>query len=833
MTDMKRYIPGYGPCTKPDLLILGEAPSYAELEAGRPFVGPAGKQLDYLLRDAQIDRSQCWLTNVSKYFVPFPEDRKKKIPFHVRCKQAGIDLQQQVEELQVEINSVNPNCILVLGGTALEAVTKYKSITDYRGSILHGMGRKLVPSYHPAHLIHSEGSEILGYWVRQVMLFDFMRAKKQSSFPELKLPYRNLSVCKSSWQLAEFISQGKMRAKGRYKLALDIEAQECIPICLGLAFDEKNGICVPLWNTRNISNIPTADMVSIWILLANLIFDSSIDIIGQNFKYDQDKITRLGLRIHKLASDTMLKAFAINPELPKNLAFNTSIYTEEPFYKNEGMYEGALHDLFIGCARDACVTWEVDTKMDPDLDELGMRPFYENFLMKLHDLYLDIENEGFRIDENRREELLRKYIAMDEELNFELFEIAGKIINVNSWQQVQDFLYTYLNLPYKTTTGEEELTVLLNSSHVKTETQKRAIDIILTKRRVLKTINTYILAYPDYDGRMKSTYFLCLKTGRTSTGQQEPPIRPKHDKLTGEETDKKTKVKYLGTAFQTMTKHGDIGQDVRSMYIADEGEIFIQADSSQAEARVVALLANDDKMLKAYDEHDIHALTASWFMGGTEESWSKKTLGYEHPNRFIGKTLRHAGHLGAKKRRAATEVNTMARKYKINIKISESEADRYLKIFHAMSPNIQKVFHAEIIRCVEKQRILTAPLPFGIDAPHGGKRIFYERHGDELFREAFSYIPQRAVSDNTKAAALRIKGKHPWIRIILESHDALLCSVPIEKRFVAGAIIKQEMERAIDFSACSLPRRSLSIPCELETGYNYQELKKFKIEVAV
>ena len=77
----------------------------------------------------------------------------------------------------------------------------------------------------------------------------------------------------------------------------------------------------------------------------------------------------------------MLKAFAINPELPKGLAFNTSIYTREPFYKDEGMYEGELRDLLLGCARDACVTYEIDEQWNADLDELGVRKFYDNFLM--------------------------------------------------------------------------------------------------------------------------------------------------------------------------------------------------------------------------------------------------------------------------------------------------------------------------------------------------------------------------------------------------------------------------------------------------------------------
>lgn len=256
--------------------------------------------------------------------------------------------------------------------------------------------------------------------------------------------------------------------------------------------------------------------------------------------------------------------------------------------------------------------------------------------------------------------------------------------------------------------------------------------------------------------------------------------------------------------------------------------VFIQADSSQAEARVVFLLANDEQALQDIDTHDYHALTASWFFGGCEEDFSKKILGYESPIRFAGKTLRHAGHLGAGKRRAATELNTQARKYKISIQINEAIAERALKIFHSKQPKIQGVFHNGIIECLKKDRKLLAPVPYGINSKVGGLRTFYERWSEELFRQAFSYIPQRTISDNTKAAGLRIKKQIPQIKIYLEAHDALLFSAPEVHVDEWGQIIKYEFERPIDFSNCSISRRSLVIPCEIEIGDNYKELKKFK-----
>lgn len=826
--DENTYVPAIGN-DKCKLMILGEAPSYNEVAAKRPFVGASGKELDKLLKDAGINRQDVWLSNVCKYFVP-PNTGKKKIPFLVRAKMHGIDIDKELEALQNEINQIRPNCILGLGGTALWALTGNKSIKAYRGSILHGMGRKTVCTYHPAHLLYQDAGEFKGYWNRTVMVLDFKRALEQSLSPEYEVPNRNLSICRSNNQLEDFIS----RYKNHTRPSIDIEARGlCIPNCIGLAFTQHEGLTVPLWNKGEIENlmvISDNEMVRMWITLAK--FLGNQDVVGQNFKYDQDKLARLGFQIRGLASDTMLKSFVINPELPKGLAFNTSIYTEEPFYKDEGMYEGKLEDLLIGCARDSCVTKEIDLKMDADIDELEMRDFYENYILKLHDMYLDIENEGFYVNPETKTKLLHKYVGKTEDLAHEMYQLTGAYVNTGSPKQVGALLFGVLGLPIRAGTGEEELTTLLNLSGAKTklnDRDRRTVEIILEKRRVDKTIDNYLMAVPDYDGKMKTTFYLCLETGRTSTGQLEPPIRPVLEYVNNK--GKKVK-KNIGTAFQTMTKHGDIGQDVRSMYEPEKGYVFLQADSAQAEARVVFLLADDEQALKDIDTHDYHALTASWFFGGCEDDYSKRKLGYESPIRFAGKTLRHAGHLGASKRRAATSVNTDARKFKINLPpMTEQEAERALNIFHTKQPKIRQVFHAGIIQALEKnRRYLIAPPPYGIQSKFGGKRQFFERWGDELFRQAFSYIPQRTITDNTKAAGLRLKNRIPNLRIILESHDSLLFMVREKEVDDLAPIIKEEFERPINFENCSLSRRSLVIPCEIEIGYNYQELSKFKMK---
>ena len=818
---MHIYVPGKGnPNAK--ILILGEAPSYEEETALTPFVGPSGRFLDSALRDVGINRGECWITNACKFMVPPNLKDGRQVPFLKRAKEAGIDIDKQLNELRTEISAIQPNIIVALGGSALWAISGKSPITKWRGSIINAMGFKTIATYHPAHILHQDG-EVKGYWNKAVMMLDMKRALQQSHFRDIRPPVRNLHVIKSSAELYDFIQRNANASEP----AIDIEARKCIPICIGIAFTPHEGITVPLWNIDGISDIPTPDLVNIWRMLAEFLAEQ--DIVGQNFGYDRDKIRRLGFIVRSLHDDTMLKAFAINPELPKNLAFLTSVYTEEPYYKDEGMYEGEIHDLLIGCARDACVTKEVNNKLQVDIDEMHLDKYYRNFLLPLHDLYsynenLDaIEQMGFRVDEEVRAILIRKYIEWDEQIRYDLFRITEMYVNSNSPKQVSEILYDKLNIPERKGTGEEVLTQLLNNT-VKNPLHKKVIELILEDRRVKKTLSSYLYSPTDYDGRMRTSYYLCLETGRSATQQQEPPIRPSIEYKEGSVKKKQS----MGMAFQTITKHGDIGADIRTMLIPDDGCIFLQADSSQAEARVVALLADDPEMLRLYDEHDIHALTASWFFGGKEEDYSKKILGYEKPERFAGKTLRHAGNLGAGKRRASIELNTQARKYKIAFSISELFADKALRTFHELSPNIRKVFHADVIKCLEKNRRLIAPVPTGIDADAGGTRIFFERWGEDLFRQAYAYIPQRTVSENTKAAALRIRKRASWIKILVESHDALLVQVPMEKKDIAAGILKEEFEKPINFSKCSLPRGIITIPCDIEEGMNYKDLSKFK-----
>lgn len=809
------------------LMVVGIAPGDDEVWKGEPFVGPSGKLLQEDLNDAGYSLSKCYKTNVFKYKLPDNE--------FARYKEIGLSLEHAMEELESEINAINPNCILGLGDPVLSSLAgkhgKGNGINVWRGSILNVLGgRKAVFTWHPAAELHGGGEGTFRAWQKYVRKFDIKRAVEQSSFPEIRTPTRHLTIAESSRDVHDFLSTYRDRDQFPY-CAVDIEAIEHIPVCIGLAFTPNHAISIPLWNLLDIkvdfdsspkkgrayqvkmSSMPDSDIVYIWSLLAHFFLDRSVKFIGQNFKYDEDKLNRLGFYFHGLYADTIQTGHCISSELPRGLAFQTSINTEEPYYKDEGRNFVPGRDnirdfLFYNC-KDACVTLEIFLAHLKEMQEIPhCLEGFLNFRRFLHHGYHQMEKIGFLTDDAKRSELIKKYIErlIKLEVEFRVFTLnyTDEIINMASPTRLDKLLYLEMKIPKRKGTGEEVLTALM-ANVVKDPGKKRMLEVILEWRRVAKTLGTYLAAENDYDGRLRTTYFITgTESFRSSTQILKSPLRDRE----------------IGWALQTVTKHGDTGNDLRSILVADPGYVFLNVDQSQAEARVCSLLADDEETLKLYDTNDIHALTASKVFGGDEAKWSKRVLGYECPERYCGKTARHAYHLAIGKRELMINMNTDARKYKIPLNISEYKAGQVLDALRKMTPKIQEVYHAQIQEHLSRERRL--------HGTYGASFYLYDEWGNDLFKAAYSRIPQQTVSDKTKTVMLACQ-KEIWdCKVVGESHDALLFLCPERKVPDYVAYIRSQFELPIDFSSCSLPRRSLVIPCDVEIGYNYEKLDKYR-----
>src|ERR1035438_1673849 len=103
---MDNYVAGYG-SSSAKLVIVGEAPGKHEVEQGYPFAGPTGNLLDQALACTPVTRNDCYLTNVVKIRPPNNDISK--------LKDIGHSIEEFIPQLWLELEQINPNCILALG----------------------------------------------------------------------------------------------------------------------------------------------------------------------------------------------------------------------------------------------------------------------------------------------------------------------------------------------------------------------------------------------------------------------------------------------------------------------------------------------------------------------------------------------------------------------------------------------------------------------------------------------------------------------------------------------------------------------------------------------
>jgi DNA polymerase len=540
------YVGGEGP-SNAKLAAIGEAPGADEESAGRPFVGPSGRLFNKTLQEAGGNREETYVTNVVK--IRPPGNRIKDL--HI----LGKKIEDFLPQLEDELNHLQPNCILALGATALETLTGKHGIEKYRGSILQcKFGPwKIVPTIHPASILHGESDGKMHSWKDLTFIrWDMERALRESQFPELNLPQRNLSVARDSQQLYRFLKMNE----GRPYVSVDIETLKTMPICIGFAFDACNAISVPLFPEEGV--MTTNDQVDCWYQVAQLLANPNVLKIGQNFKFDEkllltclDGRMNFGLKTYGFFFDTLLAFRTLYPELPGSLQFSTSVLTKEPYYKDEGKEYNPKRDRFdrllLYNARDAAVTYEVFERESEELAERNLDEFFYKQIMPLHPFYSRIESRGILRDDSERDILRGKYVMQQEELQSELDQLtqeyAPEPINVMSNSakgDVPKLVYGMMNCPMRKGVDDTTLDALRRNT-IKDPKKKRILELIPSIRKVRKTIGTYVDAETDYRGRLLTGYRIMLETGRTSTSVLKSPVTTSP----------------MGLAFQTITKHGE------------------------------------------------------------------------------------------------------------------------------------------------------------------------------------------------------------------------------------------------------------------------------------
>jgi len=819
------------------LMVIGEAPGRKEDELKQCFVGPSGDLLDELLINAGSGLNKIYKTNVIK--VRPPNNNLEQL------HELGYKIEDFLPLLANEIQAIQPNCILAVGSLACQILTGKEGITKWRGSILPELitGIKTVPTIHPAALFDrnygkESGQGMFSWKQKSHIQFDVIRAVKESLTPNWPENIKNIEIIKTSLQLQQFFNY----YKDYKKVYVDTEVFKSLLVCIGFAFTRYHACSVPLIHLQaneNHGGIPLHDLVEIWRIVAEVLANEQIEKAGQNFKADKVYwLENVEFEVNNFSDDGMFKMHTLSPELPKSLAFQTSIFTNQPYYKDEGKEYNPRKDHIDNLLKyngmDCAVNCECIEEMDKDLKELGLEEFYNEFVMKLYPIYEDMEKRGWLIDKEKRKELSDHYaelIRLEEAklaALLAMFDITYEL-NYDSPKQVSKCLYVDLRLPLRKDTKDQTLTGLMNNA-IKNQQKKQIIDSILNCRSLNKLKTVYVDFKEDLDGRVRCTYNqVGTETGRTSTSIIKRPLRNGS----------------WGVPSQTVPRPDEYGGRCREQFIADPGKILAEVDQSQAEARIVALLAKDYKLLRLFDIVDVHKLTASFCYGITsypgpllidaalnqhdgivkegDTDWIDFSFLDQviDEQRQIGKNTRHGcGY-------ALGEEGLS-----IKMKISLYRAKQTMKKVHEMSPNIRDIFHEDIQTALANNgKVLMTPF--------GRRRELFNKWGNELFREAYAHIPQSTIADNTKRCmrdllyekgVLYNKKLNPngWMELLQEGHDSFVMQIPPERQKDFYNIVKPVFEQPIDFSKCTLSREPVIIPTEFKFGLSWGSMKKYK-----
>lgn len=806
-----KLISASGPPHK--LMVVGDFPTVNEYSNGSAFNGPSGSLLNSMLKPSGLKISDVFKTYYFKVPVTGWGSPVRK------QKEEALENARKLDDwdslMRMEISTVEPNAILAMGELALQHLTHERGIGKWRGSILplretfERPNCKVIPCLSTRDIYEQDQKPVVyTQWdiskaVRMSQTDEAFKFKELIWIPKSPLELYNW------WQRAQY---------GEF-LTLDIETHHGFVTCIGFCHDGEEGISIPLLIGQGMDYSTRGQMYK----FINEVLRSPMPKVNQNIKYDWSVLEYFGFDISNIVGDTMLMAHTLYPELDKNLGFLNSIYTDMPFYKDEGRtYDPRKHSverLLYYNARDCICTWKIWKAQQGDAEALRVKSFYFDKVHPSFFIYKQMDRRGIRVDNLQRKKLLDKYEPLYSEVCQTISLVAEERININSPKQVAHLLYDILKCPpkkkkSKTTgevtlsTGEEDIEDLWINKVTDSGTIKILQNIVYARK--LAKIISFLNAPVSMDSRMRTSYKIHgTETGRTSAGKSVEPYYEINERGRLVEIE-------CGGSFQTIPKHGyafgkeRIGVDLRTIFVPSFGYCFIEGDQAQAEDRIVSVLATD---WEAFDilnkkefqrnqfglKDDRHTLTAMQILSKNFEEITPDD------RQEIGKKTRHSGNYDA-----GPEVLAIMTHF------PRTMCEKLLRGFHSANPKIRGIFHEQIKAQIMQHRYLMSP--------YGRRRDFFGVVNEDMIKQAYATTPQATVSDHTKYAIMRpLAEKYPAPHAypLVENHDSATFEVRIDMKDQFMEDFCKFCETPIDFLDCSLSRDyRLVIPGEVSWSEN-------------
>ena len=408
-------------------------------------------------------------------------------------------------------------------------------------------------------------------------------------------------------------------------------------------------------------------------------------------------------------------------------------------------------------AYETCIPFMAWKNIEKNLEKMGMMKLYEEIELPTVYVLDHMEKEGIRVDSAALKEYGEMLGQRVRELEKMIYEEAGCEFNINSPKQLGEVLFEKLQLPgaKKTKTGYSTNADVLN----KLKNEYEIVANVLDYRQVAKLKSTYadgLSAFIREDGRIHGTFNQTITaTGRISS--TEPNL-------------------------QNIPMRTELGRRIRKVFIPKEDYVFVDADYSQIELRVLAHFSGDDKLITAYrEEQDIHATTASQVFGVPLDQ-------VDDLMRRNAKAVNFGIVYGISAFGLAEDLN-----------ISRKEATDYIDNYFATYPGVKQFLDQTVADAKETGMSKTL---FGRirQIPELTSSNFMQRSFGE--RVAMNAPIQGTAADIIKIAMIRVHKRllreNRKSSLILQIHDELLIETHKDEVEIVKNILIEEMMHAAE-----------------------------------
>jgi len=580
--------------------------------------------------------------------------------------------------------------------------------------------------------------------------------------------------------LAEKLSRQKSFCFDTETTGLDPSSAELVG--MSFCFKDHEAYYIPIPETYH-------EAVKRVAVFKEVFENEKIEKTGQNIKFDISMLQWYDVQVKGKLFDTMIAHYLLEPDQRHKMDYLAEKYLNykpvsiEKLIGKKGSKQGSMRTVEIDlikeyAAEDADITWQLRKVFEPLLKETETQKLFDETEMPLVPVLASMETEGVKLDIPVLKEYSRELENDINNLEKEIWSMAGRQFNIASPKQLGEILFDKLKItdkPRKTKTGQystgEDILVKLSYRHP-------IVEKILEYRSLTKLKSTYVDSLPllvnKRDGRIHTSYNQAVAaTGRLSSNNpnlQNIPIRTER------------------------------GREIRKAFIPrNEDYILLSADYSQIELRIIAHLSQDYNMMEAFRKGmDIHTATASRIYGLPPVEITKEM-------RRMAKTVNFgiiygisafglSERLGISRREAAEIIQSYFEKY--------PGIDAYMKKTIAFARE-----HGYVETLLGRRRYIA-----NINSANAVVRGYAERN-------AINAPIQGSSADMIKMAMINIfreiQKRKLKTKMILQVHDELIFDVYKEEVEEVKKLVEDKMLHALE----------LDIPMEIDmnTGRNWLE----------